>query len=275
MLAAIAGLESVLNVLMTYRLHVYCLTFLLVFTTYIGPPYSLEAYLVSLSFASLMAFIYLANKVTDTNEDSVNIEAGPISVSARSVTMMAAWVAVAAPVAYIVSLGDTLITASYVLTAVLGFLYSFPIPYFGTKWRFKQVLFLKTTTSSIIWALPPAATQASQFGLHSGLWLFLLVFCIGAAMEIVWDIRDMRGDKQFSIHTIPNTLGITTAQAVAIGALMIAGIFAQAFSGVLYTYLGLTISALFASYAREGKKALYFHAIVFVWIVLLGLRAVL
>lgn len=254
--------------LLAYRVHVYLLTFSMVLARFDGGLGYVprDAWYIALCFMLLMVFIYLANKATDISEDSVNLAAGPISMNAREVVLWAAWTCAILPLIYIVGIWDVGLLALYALVAFLGYAYSFPLP--GLSFRFKQVLFLKTFTSSLIWALPPIGALAAYTGSigTTDVLLFIDFFCIGAAMEMLWDVRDTRGDRQYGIHTIANTFGITAVRVGGVILLMVAGAIMYALA-VKTSYLGaLGVALIFMFLASEGRPSWFYHATAFVWI---------
>ena len=65
--------------ILSYRPHICLLVFLLVLAS--GGSFSdiqNELFFAAVGFSSLMAFVYLFNKWTDTEEDQVNIKGGPL-----------------------------------------------------------------------------------------------------------------------------------------------------------------------------------------------------
>lgn len=254
----------------TYRIHVSVLIFFAVLNAPSSRQVQLlpAAYFVALSFALLMSFIYLLNKSTDTTEDSINVLSGPIPREAIVWTRLAAYLCLILPLLYLVYfLQDMRVLALYLVVAILGFLYSVPLSWLGVPFRFKQVLFLKTFVSSLIWALPPAGMHfiaTGSLGMDD-LMRFTMIFCVGAAMEILWDSRDMRGDRSAGIRTIPNTFGIRTAQIISMGLLFVS------FSSMFYTgpnpyaVFAVIASVLFTARMNENRGAFFYHSTVFLW----------
>lgn len=255
----------------TYRLHLYLLSFLLVLSSFamFRRGFPLRQVAISLCFASLMAFIYLSNKVTDLPEDSVNLRGGPITGTLARPLLAIALLLFAAPVLYLIQYRDFLLL--YLGVALLGFLYSYGVTLGGHRFRLKNILGIKTIAAALGWSLPAAGVYAISLGrvTETALFLFYLVFCITATTELIWDIRDMAGDKKYGVHTLPNTLGLTATKAV--GAVLIGSVLALGCLTHLnrFSMTGLCFSLAFMLCANPRRGAWYYHAIVVVWIVAL------
>lgn len=104
--------------------------------------------------------------------------------------------------------------------ALITFFYSLPI-FKNQKYlfRLREIPFLKIFLISIVWSattiiLPIVQSEKSFDFVHVGLMLlerFLFVF----AITIPFDIRDMRGDEQSGLKTIPLVIGIRKSIVLA------------------------------------------------------------
>lgn len=269
-----AHISFIVERALAYRVHVCLITFFLVLAAFSGPPYSGTAYAIASSFASLMVFIYVANKVTDKNEDSVNTHAGTIPDSSRPSALLFAFVCAILPLAYLASLKNLILVAVYLVVFVLGYLYSFPITWYGKHFRLKQILFVKNCTSALIWALPPIGVYIAMQDRADAyaLWWFAIVFSISVTIEILWDVRDMKGDDQFGVRTIANTYGVRTAQASSLAFLGIAAFAAYMTGSGAYSFVAIALSAVFVLSVSERRSAWFFHASAFVWLIILVLQ---
>jgi 4-hydroxybenzoate polyprenyltransferase len=260
---------------LTYRLHTPLLTFLLALTAYLDVMgrLSLEAVLVALSFSLLICYAYLINKVTDAAEDAANAHADAIAAHRQAPTLIAGLACLLLPLPYLLILGNTGVLVTYTFGAILGFLYSFPTALFGATFRLKQVFGLKTIISSIGWTLSVVAIFFLVHGILGPFWIWLcaLIFAATGSVEIVWDIRDMAGDARHGIHTVPNTLGVPAAKAVALALLALAGFAGYELSLGLSSSIALLLSVAFVLAASPARGKWFYHAILFVWIAALAL----
>lgn len=268
-------LQQCADAFVRYRLHVSLLAFFIVLTVYVDAAraVSLESVLVALSFALVAAYAYLINKVTDAAEDRVNVHAGALDERRRLPALIAALACLLLPLLYLVPLGNAGVLGVYTFIAVLGFLYSFPLSFFGATFRLKDVFALKTAFSSLSWALLVAAVFFLFVGSWSPFWTWMvvLIFSVTAPIEIVWDIRDVEGDARHGIRTIPNTLGVAPARTIALILLALAALAGYELSLSTYSILALLASLGFVLAASPKRGKWFYHSIVFVWIAALAL----
>jgi len=258
--------------LLALRAHIPLLMFLLVLAPFKDDDnLSWQAFGIALSFASLMAGIYLLNKTTDVLEDSINVKSGPIGKHMHRRIRITALIAFTAPVVYLAMVGSVSLVALYALVACLGFFYSVPIRIGSVRYRLKELIGIKTMTPALIWALPPVGANAiiANSLEPENVLTFAVIFCVGAAMETVWDIRDAAGDLASGIRTIPNTLGIGYARVLAV-ALLLGAVLCGYLRGMNpYSFVAIAVSLAITLRVGAVSSALMYHAIVFVWIVAL------
>lgn len=266
---------SFLERLLAYRIDIYILTFLLfLITPQTGDAIGPLLYFLASCFTALMVFVYLFNKTTDTREDAINTAAGPIALSSIPVVRSIAWGACALGFVVLVSLtGNYLYVVLYALVALLGFAYSSPPKIFGATQRLKQIPVVKTVVSTLIWVLPPVLSYMIYLGevRPREIWLLVLLGGLFAAMEICWDIRDMRGDAQSGMRTIPTVFGLRSAKIVAFVLVLLAAYAGYTLSFNVFSIVGILASLGVILMAHDRQPWWYFHAIVFVWIILLVL----
>jgi 4-hydroxybenzoate polyprenyltransferase len=89
--------------------------------------------------------------------------------------------------------------------------------------RIKEVLILKTVYASIAWGmLVFIATFMLSRNIVTSTWsVFLLVVINISINEIMYDIRDMGGDKKSGIHTFPVVLGLKKSKQILLALVVI------------------------------------------------------
>lgn len=264
-------LKAYLDLSFVFRLNIVLLLFFLVLLGY--PIVTSHSIMVALSFASLMAFIYLFNKVTDTNEDSVNIKAGLLPKYLTRRVCLFSFLCLVLPIFYLVFYPQLLIP--YSIVALLGFFYSFKLRIGDRIIRLKQLLGIKNITSAFIWTIPPIAvriieTNTPRFSIFL---ISCVIFFATFAIEAIWDIRDIEGDRKFGIHTFAERWGYPAAKRIAIASLVISLILSLVGSNVLTT-LALAISIIFAAYASPLRHSWFYHSFVLIWVLAAGLSIV-
>lgn len=258
---------------LAYRIDIYILTFLLfLIAPQTGDAIGPLLYLLASCFTALMAFVYLFNKTTDTREDAINTAAGPIALSSIPVVRSIAWGLCTLGFVVLVSLtGNHLYATLYAFVTLLGFAYSSPLRIFGATRRLKQIPVVKTAVSTLIWILPPVLSYMIYLGevRPREIWLLILLGGLFAAMEICWDIRDMRGDAKSDVRTIPTVFGLRAAKITAIALVFLAAYAGYVLSLNTFSTIGILASLAGIIMVHDERPWWYFHAMAFVWIVLL------
>lgn len=247
------------------------LAFLSLWVRYAGRPAPERAagLALSLSFASLFAFIYLLNKTTDMVEDGENFSLDPVFLRSAGGLRQAAWFCLAAPVPWIVLKQEWAVLAVYAFVGFWGYAYSCAIPFLGLKRRLKNTFFLKTfITSGLGWApVVIYAPMAFDGSLAPGHFLaYVRVALLFFAISACWDIRDVRGDAAAGVRTLPVVLGLTRTKTICL-LLMLAYVVstpaAHATAGRQAAVIATAVWIAFAG-ARRGQG--YYHWGIGFWI---------
>lgn len=172
-------------------------------------PVSLAASLIMF----LVTFsVYNLNRKTDENEDAINhsrryaftkkYEKGLMGLS------FAAYV-LAFLIAGMSGIVAVVITA---IPLVNGILYS--IPFLPSRFRYhrlKDIPFVKNIIVGLAWAVPVALLPVACTGFPAGrmtMVVGLFFFLLSFVNSTVFDIRDVKGDADSGVQTIPVILGI-------------------------------------------------------------------
>jgi 4-hydroxybenzoate polyprenyltransferase len=95
---------------------------------------------------------------------------------------------------------------------LLGLVYSTPIFPKGSRYRrLKEVPFVKSLIVAIAWAIPPAFLPIYVSGATPSLItlaIFLFFFSLVFINTVLFDIRDVEGDRATGVRTIPVCIGI-------------------------------------------------------------------
>ncbi|MDQ3033886.1 MAG: UbiA family prenyltransferase [Myxococcota bacterium] len=170
--------------------------------------------------------INLMNRVTDLAEDAANGIAGTARVarSKRALTILAASLMVGSFVA--THLVWPALTPFRVAVHVIGLGYNYPIvPTLRGMTRFKEMYFFKNFGSSVLFVLtcfvyPLAAYErVASWGTIACLVLFFVPFEL--TYEVLYDLRDLEGDRREGVPTYPVVHGPQIARRI-IDALLIA-----------------------------------------------------
>jgi len=158
-----------------------------------------------------MLSIYQWNRVYDLNEDSVN---SPNSVyhTSRNRNWIQHFCFISVLTVLIVSIFTGSVRGVLILTFVifLGVLYSTPVFFFSEN-RLKNLTIVKNLTSALGWTLLVVFYTPIHAGstLSSEHWVAaIMMFSAVWMVELIWDIRDLKGDAIMGVQTIPVLLGV-------------------------------------------------------------------
>jgi 4-hydroxybenzoate polyprenyltransferase len=168
----------------------------------------------SLFTVFLMTFsMYTMNRITDFKEDLINHPE-----RSRFIKKFGKILRVLAVLSYVlvfiisaVKGGLTFLPPFIVI--IFGFLYSYPwIPKKSGRYRrLKDIVIIKNLTVSVMWAvttvLVPVFYSYYNFS-YSVLVVFLFVIFRLMINTVLFDARDVEGDKKEGVNTIPMVLGI-------------------------------------------------------------------
>lgn len=158
--------------------------------------------LIVLSAMFVSSFIYVFNAFTDVEEDKIN-KPKRIFNSASEINMLLIscilFLVFALFLSFISSIFSFFIV---IIIAVIGFFYSFKINGF----RFKKYAFTKSPAISLGWCLFVfiGSRSFNFFSISVSLFAALIVF----NSSNISDIKDLKGDLNAGIKTIPSIIGI-------------------------------------------------------------------
>jgi len=102
---------------------------------------------------------------------------------------------------------------------LLGCLYSMPIHFGGKRVRIKEVPFLKNLYAALFWSFALILTPFAYVGRPPTdlAWAVVLV-CLGMSyfIELSWDLRDIEGDRQAGVRTVPMVMGVPFTGALLV-----------------------------------------------------------
>jgi 4-hydroxybenzoate polyprenyltransferase len=175
-------------------------------------------------------FVNLFNRIVDLKEDEAN-EIRGTEIVVRHRRLLLGFCFALLLISFVaVYFMNPAITPLRITCHLMGLFYNWPLLPGGR--RLKQQYFWKNTTSAVGFLFTvlgyPLATLAWQKGLHhfptgiswvtvifSALFLFLFVL----SYEVIYDLRDMQGDKLAGIRTYPVVHGERTAIHIVDGLL--------------------------------------------------------
>jgi 4-hydroxybenzoate polyprenyltransferase len=194
--------------------------------------------------------INLMNRVTDVAEDQVNGIAGTARVarSKRALTALSASLMVGSFIA--THLFWPMLTPLRIAVHVIGLGYNYPIvPTWRGFSRFKEMYFFKNFGSSVLFVLTgfayplAVADRIASWPRIALLVVFFVLFEL--TYEILYDLRDLEGDRRESVPTYPVVHGPVRARQIIDGLLLgsIVALIVGLGTGVLGMREGLMLAA--------------------------------
>lgn len=208
--------------------------------------------LVTLVVALDWFLINLMNRVTDIEEDTRNAIAGTALVARNKRALTVA--------SFALMLGSILgthlvwpaLTPFRIAVQIIGLGYNYDIVPTPRGWsRFKEIYFLKNFGSSVLFvltcfayplAIDPSARTMGWAGVAT-LALFFVPFEL--TYEILYDLRDLEGDRAEGVPTYPVVHGVATSRRIIDG--LLAGSAAVLASGFVAGFVGAREALMLAA----------------------------
>ncbi len=217
--------------------------------------------------------IYQYNRLTDDVEDAINNPDSLKHAQSSSFLIHYVFFYTLTALALILSMFfGLMVFLTTLLIALIGFLYNqkcFPdalaLRLNGAR-RLKDMYIIKNLAPPIDWAtamvLLPLLFAGEPLSLKAWVcWGY--VFACAFFIEVMWDIRDRKGDALAGIKTIANTFSLLRTKIFLIGSSAVSGValFVVTFNGILpqhtYFLLSNNIAVMFiaSSYQDEHPEA--------------------
>lgn len=223
---------------------------------------SLKLALFMAGFSIIWA-TYLFNVYTDKAEDEVNTAGIHVAVSRPFILLL-----LCAPTPLMGDIFGWRGLAFLALFFVACSLYSMKIP--SLDIRIKDVFLLKNIYPGFI-VVSGLAALRMLLGFPIFFSELALIFLIYFGNEILWDIRDMQGDKADS--TLPQRFGVLATKAgVILIYLIVLALYAIYWPFVLYlAWIPVAVVIVVTLLVQPNQNPLLFHVPVLAWVGFLGL----
>lgn len=258
--------KAILDAFLSYNFHMYILFCLLMLASFQESLAHLDgvSVLVSLSFTCCIVFYTLINKLSTLRFEKANYKKNPLLKLQKYTLLFFALYLLILPLFALYSSWKMI--SLYTFTAVLGLSYSTAL----FKEPLKKIFLVKNICIALIWAVPVALAPMVLKGqaLLSNLDDLLIVLFMVMAVSILYDVRDIEDDFKHRIKTIPNTLGVDKTKKILFGFLILISLLMWIFQFSVYEQLILIPLAGFTAFLSEKRSAYFYHAILFVWIII-------
>jgi 4-hydroxybenzoate polyprenyltransferase len=226
----------------------------------VSPSFRLALFMVG--FCVIWA-TYLWNVYTDQAEDAVNTAGIHVAISKPLILMV-----LLAPIPLFVDILGFRGLAFFVAFFIACNLYAIRIPYLGI--RIKDVFLLKNIYPGLI-VVAGLAGLRMLIGFPVFLSELILIFFIYLGNEILWDIRDMQGDKAGS--TLPQRLGVPATKAlITVNYIVVLALYATYWPWMLgLAWLPVLIVIIITWMVQPNQNPILFHVPVLAWACFLGI----
>jgi len=157
------------------------------------------------------------------------------------------------------------------------FTFFYSVPIFG--YRAKSFLPLKNLHASISWWLIISVSLAfyiipDEINLLPAMMYTLHVFFIVYIIELLWDIRDIKGDKLSGNKTFPSIYGVCKSKLFLSAGIIIIWFLSGALILDIF-FFNLVFLLLVTIFVREDFPAYYFHGVIYGEIVFISTQIIL
>jgi 4-hydroxybenzoate polyprenyltransferase len=205
---------------------------------------------LEISFAIfLVTFsVYGINKLTDKKEDSVNAPERTSFTANKGLLLLSLSIISYAIALFLGGSENVLAIPILLIPLCTGTVYSVKIPNFP---RLKNILAVKNLTVSLAWAIiaafPPGIYSFNLILIHS---VFYFILIKGFVNTILFDVRDVEGDRKQGVKSIPVTIGIdrTKKLLLLVNSLLIPWLAVSIYLGLFTKYLAVLIFCIIYGY---------------------------
>ena len=203
--------------------------------------------------------VNLMNRIADLTEDRVNAVVGTdfIDRNARVLTVASVLLLLGSfPAVWLIAPALTLPRLAF---QVIGLAYNYRIlPSPSGLTRFKETYLFKNSSSAVLFLLScivyPLALAGAPFNAARALWLAAFFFPLELTYEVIYDLRDIEGDRLGKVPTFPVVHGEAGAYRIIEGLLT-----ASAAALVVGYAVGALRFRELVLIAGVAQQALFFH----------------
>lgn len=105
-----------------------------------------------------------------------------------------------------------------ILLALVTVFYGFlPIPFTSPKKKLREYGLAKTLFVALVWTVTTVAIPLVDSGVTESMFIFLLLrrFLFITALILIFEIKDMKGDYEHHIITVPMTIGVVNTKLLS------------------------------------------------------------
>jgi len=201
--------KYLIHIIVKYRIYVSAFFFLFAYKVFTKAAPNADFLPILISFGCWHYSLYIFNKVFDLKEDRISQPEDALNDNEKNKVLIFSLLLLFAPLPILYFSHHPLLP--YIVFMPVGLLYSIPLTKNGL--RIKNILLVKNIYSALFcWSAPVIAmiyfyseTNLTIVQLSVGFIPFGITLLI---FELLWDIRDMEGDRASNNITVPVRFGI-------------------------------------------------------------------
>jgi 4-hydroxybenzoate polyprenyltransferase len=193
--------------------------------------------------------VYSLNKVTDQEEDAVNMPERSALVKGNEKLLL-----ILAAVSYIVALFLGWLESPFaalilLVPIVLGIAYSKDIFSIIGIPRLKDIFFVKSLIVSLSWATCTTLLPSLYLENLAKLWFIFPFFFIKVFINtVLFDVRDVKGDTLNGVNTVPVVIGISWTKRLLLTVQSLLALWTVLFSNLFNGYYPVLIASMIYGY---------------------------
>jgi 4-hydroxybenzoate polyprenyltransferase len=193
--------------------------------------------------------VYSLNRVTDQDEDAVNMPERSALVKGNEKLLL-----ILAVVAYIVALFLGWLESPFaalilVVPIVVGIAYSKDVFSIIGIPRLKDILFVKSFVVALSWAACGALLPALYLENLTKLWFVFPFFFIKMFINtVLFDVRDVKGDTLNGVNTVPVVIGVSRTRRLLLTVQSVLALWTVLFSNLFNDYYPVLIASMIYGY---------------------------
>lgn len=197
-----------------HQIFVFFLVFLM-WSKFYNIHFNSITYLVAISITCLHASVFIYDKIAKGKEDEINcpkITQNALKNSKKIIYFVSFLIILS--ITILVLLKVFLVLLIYFVIAIIGFLYTKGVIIKHKRYRLKNHHLLKNFAAagcfSLAASILPGILAKSDFLIVP----FFILFFSAYMVEVLWDIRDIVGDREASLQTFPVIYGIPKSKMI-------------------------------------------------------------
>lgn len=223
-----------------------------------------------LAFSLLACSIYLHNKLHDYDFDTENLNAILVPKVFVPFLNKTFWALASVGFILILVFGRSTILLIYLGLFILGYWYNSKIIFINFEIpRLKNFLILKNIVPAFCWSIAGGLIPCLllQTSFKRTILSVLHIFLIAIAVEVSWDIRDLKADLAHKVKTIANTFSPAIAKRLALFCITVAWLISTLAQRPLFLNISYLLHLLLVFFIHKNRSPIYYQGSIYIWLI--------